>query len=71
MGHPMVVAVAVRLQFIPRKEPLDLLDLPWSTPPAASRGEEAELWFDATRMHLFDPASGENLTRDLLHAATT
>ncbi len=25
-------AVAVRLQFIPRKEPPDLLDLPWATP---------------------------------------
>ena len=34
-------------------------------------GEDAELWFDTSRMHLFDPASGENLTRDLLHAATT
>ena len=35
---------------------------------AASRikaGDEAELWFDPTKMHLFDPASGENLTRDL------
>ncbi|MGI8809754.1 MAG: ABC transporter ATP-binding protein [Acidimicrobiales bacterium] len=31
-------------------------------------GEEAELWFDASRMHVFDPASGDNLTRDLLHA---
>jgi multiple sugar transport system ATP-binding protein len=31
-------------------------------------GDEAELWFDAGRMHLFDPASGENLTRDLLYA---
>jgi hypothetical protein len=27
-----VVAVAVRLQFIPRMEPPDLLDLPWSVP---------------------------------------
>ena len=27
------------------------------------RGEEAELWFDPARMHLFDPATGENLTR--------
>ena len=27
-------------------------------------GEEAELWFDPARMHLFDPASGTNLTRD-------
>lgn len=32
MGHPMVVAVAVRLQFIPRNEPPDLLDLPWAVP---------------------------------------
>ena len=31
-------------------------------------GEEAELWFDASRMHLFDPASGSNLTRDLAAA---
>jgi multiple sugar transport system ATP-binding protein len=35
------------------------------------KGQEADLWFDATRMHLFDPASGENLTRELLHAAST
>ncbi|MGH8971858.1 MAG: ABC transporter ATP-binding protein [Acidimicrobiia bacterium] len=28
------------------------------------RGEPAELWFDPARMHLFDPKSGENLTRD-------
>jgi multiple sugar transport system ATP-binding protein len=27
------------------------------------RGEPAELWFDPARMHLFDPTSGENLTR--------
>jgi multiple sugar transport system ATP-binding protein len=33
-----------------------------------SVGEEAELWFDASRMHLFDPATGENLTRDLVAA---
>ncbi|HKY16397.1 MAG TPA: sn-glycerol-3-phosphate ABC transporter ATP-binding protein UgpC [Microthrixaceae bacterium] len=25
-------------------------------------GAEAELWFDPTRMHLFDPETGENLT---------
>jgi multiple sugar transport system ATP-binding protein len=25
-------------------------------------GSEAELWLDPTRMHLFDPASGDNLT---------
>jgi multiple sugar transport system ATP-binding protein len=29
-------------------------------------GEQAELWFDPNRLHLFDPASGENLTRDLV-----
>jgi multiple sugar transport system ATP-binding protein len=34
-----------------------------------ARGEEAELWFDPARMHLFDPASGDNLTRDLAAAA--
>ncbi len=34
MRHPMVVAVAVRLQFIPRRQPPDLLDLPWSVPLA-------------------------------------
>ena len=33
-------------------------------------GEEAELWFDSSKMHLFDPASGENLTRDLVHATS-
>jgi multiple sugar transport system ATP-binding protein len=27
-----------------------------------TRGEEAELFIDASRMHLFDPASGDNLT---------
>jgi hypothetical protein len=34
MRHPMVVPVAVRLQFIPGREPPDLLDLPWSVPLA-------------------------------------
>ena len=33
-------------------------------------GEDAELWFDSGKMHLFDPASGENLTRDLVHATS-
>jgi multiple sugar transport system ATP-binding protein len=32
-------------------------------------GEPAELWLDPTRMHLFEPASGENLTRDLTRSA--
>ncbi len=27
-------------------------------------GDTAELWFDPTRIHLFDPETGENLTRD-------
>jgi multiple sugar transport system ATP-binding protein len=27
-------------------------------------GEEAELWIDTGRIHIFDPATGENLTRD-------
>ncbi|GAA4089603.1 MULTISPECIES: ABC transporter ATP-binding protein [Actinomadura] len=29
-----------------------------------SPGDEAELWIDTSRIHLFDPATGENLTRD-------
>jgi multiple sugar transport system ATP-binding protein len=36
---------------------------------AASRitdGDKTELWFDPNRLHLFDPASGDNLTRDLV-----
>jgi multiple sugar transport system ATP-binding protein len=28
-----------------------------------TEGSDAELWLDPTRMHLFDPTSGENLTR--------
>jgi multiple sugar transport system ATP-binding protein len=31
-------------------------------------GDTAEIWVDAAKMHLFDPASGENLTVDLEHA---
>ncbi|MQY04796.1 ABC transporter ATP-binding protein [Actinomadura macrotermitis] len=27
-------------------------------------GDEAELWVDTGRLHIFDPATGENLTRD-------
>jgi multiple sugar transport system ATP-binding protein len=30
-----------------------------------THGEDAKLTFDASKMHFFDPASGENLTRDL------
>jgi multiple sugar transport system ATP-binding protein len=29
-----------------------------------TEGEEAEIWVDGRRMHLFDPATGENLTVD-------
>ncbi|MEU5876159.1 sn-glycerol-3-phosphate ABC transporter ATP-binding protein UgpC [Spirillospora sp. NPDC047279] len=29
-----------------------------------TEGESAELWVDTRRMHIFDPATGENLTRD-------
>jgi multiple sugar transport system ATP-binding protein len=32
-------------------------------------GEDAELWLDTSRMHLFDPATGDNLTHD--HEAGT
>jgi multiple sugar transport system ATP-binding protein len=31
-------------------------------------GEEAEIWVDGSKMHLFDPATGENLTVDYEHA---
>ena len=31
-------------------------------------GETAEIWMDAAKLHLFDPASGENLTVDLANA---
>ena len=30
---------------------------------AVSRGQPARLWLDTSRLHLFDPQSGENLTR--------
>ncbi len=28
-------------------------------------GDDAKLWFDSSKMHFFDPASGKNLTREL------
>jgi len=31
-------------------------------------GDEAEIWVDAAKMHLFDPGTGENLTVDLSKA---
>ena len=33
-----------------------------------AEGDEAEIWMDASRIHLFDPATGENLTVDHEHA---
>ena len=30
-----------------------------------TEGDEAEIWVDTSKMHLFDPATGENLTVDL------
>ena len=32
-------------------------------------GQEAELWVDASRLHLFDPEDGRNLTADVADAA--
>jgi multiple sugar transport system ATP-binding protein len=29
-----------------------------------SEGDEAEIWVDASKIHLFDPTTGENLTVD-------
>ena len=33
-------------------------------------GSEAEIWVDARKIHLFDPATGENLTVDRENAGT-
>jgi multiple sugar transport system ATP-binding protein len=33
-----------------------------------AEGDEAEIWVDSSKMHLFDPSTGENLTVDLEHA---
>jgi multiple sugar transport system ATP-binding protein len=33
-----------------------------------AEGDEAEIWVDARKIHLFDPGSGENLTVDLANA---
>jgi multiple sugar transport system ATP-binding protein len=33
-------------------------------------GDEAEIWVDASKIHLFDPATGENLTIDKADAGT-
>jgi multiple sugar transport system ATP-binding protein len=58
--------VATRLKALARELDSDSLrtQLVVSIDPSSRirEGEPAELWFDATRMHLFDPASGENLT---------
>jgi multiple sugar transport system ATP-binding protein len=31
-----------------------------------TEGQEEELWFDPSKIHYFDPTSGDNLTRDLV-----
>ncbi|TYB49030.1 ABC transporter ATP-binding protein [Actinomadura chibensis] len=36
---------------------------------AIKPGGESELWIDTAKVHLFDPATGENLTRDEEHVA--
>ncbi|WP_244931847.1 sn-glycerol-3-phosphate ABC transporter ATP-binding protein UgpC [Nocardioides sp. W7] len=33
-----------------------------------AEGDDAEIWVNAAKMHLFDPATGENLTVDRAHA---
>jgi multiple sugar transport system ATP-binding protein len=33
-----------------------------------AEGDEAEIWVDTSKMHLFDPSTGENLTIDLPNA---
>ncbi|GAB2876050.1 ABC transporter ATP-binding protein [Nocardioides pacificus] len=33
-----------------------------------AEGDDAEIWVDSSKMHLFDPETGENLTIDLAHA---
>jgi multiple sugar transport system ATP-binding protein len=33
-----------------------------------AEGDEAEIWVDASKIHLFDPTTGENLTVDESHA---
>ncbi len=35
-----------------------------------AEGDEATIWVDARKLHLFDPATGENLTMDADNAGT-
>jgi multiple sugar transport system ATP-binding protein len=35
-----------------------------------SEGDDATIWVDARKIHLFDPASGDNLTMDASRAGT-
>jgi len=61
-------AVTTQLKALARELDSDALrtQLVVSIDPGSrlQEGQPAELWFDPTRMHLFDPATGENLTRD-------
>jgi multiple sugar transport system ATP-binding protein len=61
--------VADRLRRLARELDSDSLrtQLVASVDPASRlrEGEPKELWLDPARMHLFDPASGENLTREI------
>jgi len=44
----------LRTQAVVRLDPSSLI----------TDGDEAELWIDVSRIHIFDPATGVNLTRD-------
>ena len=67
--------VTDRLQSLARE--LDRESLPiqlavsLDTSSRIKAGDRAELWFDASRIHLFDPATGDNLTRELRLAGTS
>ena len=37
---------------------------PWTAASRIAEGDEAEIWMDVSKIHLFDPATGENLTVD-------
>ena len=41
---------------------------PSTAPAAIAEGDDAEIWVDSSKIHLFDPATGENLTVDRSNA---